>query len=241
LSLGSESLLRYEFDPGELVVADRGYAHRPGLIHVLKAGAQFMVRLNWATVPLQQPGGGEFRLLQALRDLPEAQAGAFDLEIQPDPRQDLPAVPVRLAAVRKSEEAAEESRKEVLRKAARKGRKLEPETLELASYLLVLTSTSAADFSPEEILDTYRLRWQIEIVFKRLKSLLQLDELPAKDPELARTFLLSKLLAALLLEELTQDYLAFSPWGFRLRISTPSLALAHPEGPAPQHALRSSR
>jgi hypothetical protein len=228
---GGESLLRYEFEPGELVVADRGYAHRPGLAHVVEAGAHFLVRLNGSGVPLQWPGGGELQLLEALRSLPDAQAAAFELEIQPNPRENLPAIPVRLAVVRKSEQAAEESRNKTLRRASRKGQKLQPETLELASYVLVLTSTSAANFSAEEILEIYRFRWQIELVFKRLKSLLHLDELPAKDPELVRTFLFSKLLAALLLEELTEDYLSFSPWGFRLRIP-PALPLAHPESPA---------
>lgn len=227
---GGESFFRYEFDPGELVVADRGYSHRPSLVHVLEAGAQFIVRLNSSSVPLQRRGGGQFHLLEALRALPEAQAGEFELEIQPDPRENLSAVPVRLAAVRKSEEAAQESRTKLLREASRKGRKVQPETLELASYVLVLTSTSSADFSADEILEIYRFRWQIEIAFKRLKSLLQLDELPAKDPELARTFLYSKLLAALLLDDLTQSYLAFSPWGFRIRVPTPTLALAYPEG-----------
>lgn len=238
---GGESFFRYEFDPGELVVADRGYAHRPGLVHVLEAGAQFVVRLNWSSVPLQSPGGGEFRLLDALRTLPEAQAIAFELEIQPDSRQSSPPAPVRLIAVRKSEQAAEEARKKTLRDGLRKGRQLQPETLELAGYVLILTSTTAQDFSAEEILEIYRFRWQIEIVFKRLKSLLQLGELPAKDPGLARTFLLAKLLAALLLEELTQDYLAFSPWGFRLRVQPSAFALAHSESPAPQYALRRLR
>jgi hypothetical protein len=230
---GGESFFRFDFDPAELVVADRGYAQRPGLAHVVAAGAQFIVRLNWASVPLQQPTGEEFRLLPELRTLADAQVGVFDLEIAPNPREQLPAIPVRLVAVRKSEEAAQEARKKALREASRKSHKLLPETLELASYVLVLTSTAAADFSPAEILEIYRFRWQIELVFKRLKSLLQLDALPAKDPALARTFLFSKLLAALLLEELTQDYLAFSPWGFRLRPSTPALALAHPKSSAP--------
>jgi Transposase DDE domain len=238
---GGETFFRFEFDPGEVVVADRGYANRPGLAHVVEAGAEFIVRLNSSSVPLQQPGGGEFRLLETLRTLPEGQAQAFDLEIQPDPREHLAALPVRLAAVRKSEEAAEEARKKALREAAHKGQKLKPETLELTGYVLVLTSTTATDFSAEEILEIYRFRWQIEIVFKRLKSLLLLDELPAKEPALVQTFLLSKLLAALLLEELTQSYLSFSPWGFRLRSPTSSLPLAHSAGPDPQHALRSPR
>ena len=227
---GGESLFRYEFEPGELVVADRGYAHRPGLVHVIEAQAHFIVRWNSSSVPLQEPGGAPFDLLGGLRSLPEAQVGVFDLEIQPSQRDHSPAVPVRLVALRKSEEAAAEARKKLLKKATQQRKTLQPQTLELTSYVLVLTSTSVADFSAEEILEIYRFRWQIELVFKQLKSLLKLDELPAKDPSLARTFLFAKLLAALLLEELTHAYLSFSPWGFRIR--SPALPLAHPAGAA---------
>jgi len=60
-------------------------------------------------------------------------------------------------------------------------------------------------------LDLYRFRWQIEMVFKRLKGLLGLDQLSAKDPHLARSALYAKLLAALLLEDLTGKFLSFSP------------------------------
>ena len=139
---------------------------------------------------------------------------------------------MRLVAIRKSEEAAEEARKKILKEAARKGKSPQPKTLELAGYILVLTSTADDDLSAEEVLEIYRFRWQIELVFKRLKSLLHLDELPAKDPQLARTFLLSKLLAAPLLEELTHAYLSFSPWGYRIRTRPPAVAVADPEGAA---------
>jgi len=228
---GGETLSRYEFQPGELVVADRGYSGRPGLVHVVEAGAQFIVRLNSSSVPLQKPDGEQFDLLTAVRSLPEAEVGAFDLEIQPDRRDKTPAIPVRLVAVRKSEEAAEEARKKLLRKASQQRKELQPQTLELASYVLVLTSTSATDFSPQQILEIYRFRWQIELTFKRLKSLLGLGRLQAKNPELARTFLFAKLLGALLLEELTQAYLSFSPWGFRIQLHPPPLPVAHPASP----------
>lgn len=225
---GGESLLRYEFEPGEMVVADRGYAHRAGLAHVLGGGAHFVVRLNSATIPLQKPGGDAFDLLDAVRGLPEAAAGAFDLEVKPDERNKLPALPIRLVALRKSEAAAEKARADALKEAARKSKAIQPQTLELAGYILLLTSTSAADLTAEEVLEIYRFRWQIELVFKRLKSLLHLEEMPAKDPGLARTFLYSKLLAALLLEELTHSYLSFSPWGYRLRVPAATVPLAHP-------------
>ena len=231
---GGESLMRYEFEPGELVVADRGYSHRSGMAHVLDAGAQFIVRLNSSATPLQKPGGeDEFDLLKAVRSLPEAEAGSFELEIKPDKRMRIPALPVRLIALRKSEEAAERARIKALKEASRKGKAIQPQTLELAGYILLLTSTSGADLSAEEVLDIYRFRWQIELVFKRLKGLLRLEELPAKDPGLARTFLYSKLLAALLLEELTHSYLSISPWGYRLRARAPTLPLAYSASSSP--------
>lgn len=229
---GGESLLRYEFDPGEIVVADRGYAHRGGLAHVVAAGADFVVRLNWATVPLQQRGGEEFDLLGALRQMPESRPATWELETVPLAREALPALPVRLVALRKSEQAAENDRKQILQEAARKQKSVKPQTLELASYILVLTSTPEEQMSAEEILETYRFRWQIELVFKRLKSLLRLDDLPARDPELARTALFAKLLGALLLEQLTQAYLSFSPWGYRLAPARKNLALAPSQSPA---------
>ena len=227
---GGESLLRYEFDPGELAVVDRGYAHRNGLAHVVEAGAHFLVRLNWATVPLRWRGGGTFDLLGAVRSLKDARPGEFNLEIQPSARDGVPAIPVRLLALRKSQEATEEAQRKVLAEASKKSKKIQPQTLELAGYVLLLTSATAEDLSAERALETYRFRWQIELAFKRLKSLLFLDHLPAKDPELARTFLYSKLLAAILLEELTRDYLAFSPWGFRIRDATPTVAVGNPAG-----------
>jgi hypothetical protein len=237
---GGETFLRYSFEPGELVIADRGYSLRPGLAHVVESGADFIVRLNWSSVPLQARGGDAWDVLHAVRSLPDAEPGVFELEIKPDPTGAPDTIPVRLVALRKTQAAAEESRRKVLQNASKKGRKLKPQTLELADYVLVLTSTSAETFSPQQILELYRCRWQIEMIFKRLKGLIALDTLPAKDSELARTFLFAKLLAALLVEDLTSKYLAFSPWGFRLHRS-PALHLAHSSSASPEHGLRDPR
>jgi hypothetical protein len=234
---GGETFLRHAFEPGELVIADRAYSLRPGLAHVVESGADFIVRLNRSSTPLQARGGASWDLLHAVRSLPDAEPGAFELEIKPDPKEASHAIPVRLIALRKTEAAAEQSRRKVLQDASKKGRKLQPQTLELAGYVLVLTSTPAETFSPQEILELYRCRWQIEMIFKRLKTLIALDTLPAKDSELARTFLFAKLLAALLVEDLTSKYLAFSPWGFRLH-RPPPVHLAHPAGAPPEHGLR---
>lgn len=211
---GGETFKRFALRPGEIAVGDRGYAHRAGLRSLADLGADFLVRLNWQNLPLQQPDGRSFDLLDFLRKLPDVKAK--DAVLRVAPTKDIPPLPARLVAVRKSEAAAEAARNKVLRERAKKGRKVDPRTLESAGYVFVLTSLSGDVLSASEVLELYRFRWQVELAFKRLKSLLHLDELPARDPPLARSFIYSKLLAALLLEDFTDRFLAFSPWGYRL-------------------------
>jgi len=215
-SSGGETLTRFQFAPGEVVLGDRGYAHRRGLHSVRQQGGHFIVRLNWQNVPLQDRQGRAVDLLTLLRSLPEARATGFDLQIAPETRLPLPSLPVRLAAIRKTEAAAEQSRQKILQQHSKKGKTPDPRTLEAAAYIFVATSLAEEQASAAQVLDLYRFRWQIELAFKRLKGLLELGVLPAKDHLLARTIIYSKLLTALLLDDFTERFLSISPWGYRL-------------------------
>ncbi len=62
-----------------------------------------------------------------------------------------------------------------------------------------------------ELLDACRLRWQVELAFKRLKSLLGLDRLPAKNRDLARSWLLAHLILARLIDDTRQEFLDATP------------------------------
>jgi len=66
-------------------------------------------------------------------------------------------------------------------------------------------------------LEAYRLRWQVELVFQRLKQIAQLGHLPKHDPESSQAWLYGKLLVALLTEKLVRAASALSPWGYDLR------------------------
>ena len=212
---GGETLTRFHIGPGELVIGDRGYSNRQGLKSVIDTGGDFLIRLNWSTVPLQTLDGQNFDLIGALRSLKDGKAGDFPVQTVPVEKKDLPAIRGRLIAIRKTEQSAKASREKV-KKAYRKKRKQpDSRTIETAGYVFLFTSLDRDKASAEELLDLYRFRWQIELVFKRMKGLLKLGDLPAKDPELVRTYLYAKLLLALILQDLTEVYLGFSPWGFR--------------------------
>jgi len=122
-------------------------------------------------------------------------------------------MPIRILVRRKPPEAIEREIKRITGKAARRGRtrrsgKPDRRSLIAAQYTIVATSL---DEPANQVFDLYALRWQIEIAFKRLKSLLHIDRLEARDPDLVRTWILAHIIAALLIEDHAAEALDFPP------------------------------
>jgi hypothetical protein len=213
---GAEGLERFSVRPGEILIGDRGYGKRPGLSYVARQGGFFITRFAWGAVPLETIDGEPFALFDALKSLPEGRAGEFPVRFR---SPDGSAVDVRLVAIRKSEPAAAHARQKVLRERSKKGNAtVDLRTLEAAGYLFVLTNLPST-ISAESVLDLYRLRWQIEMKFKTLKSVLHLDNVPARSNEGLRVYVLAKLLVALLIDALIYDSESISPWGYPLPAS----------------------
>jgi hypothetical protein len=206
---GGETLCRIPVQPGDILLADRGYSHRAGVAWVLSQGGDVIVRHQGSNFPLQDRSGGDFDLLPALRRLPQHRPGSWPVRFEHEGH----TWDVWLHAVRKSAAATEQSQAELR---LERGAGLQPQTLELAEYVVVLTSLNPKDVSATRVLTLYRGRWQIELVFKRLKSLLGVGELAKYDPDSARAWLQAKLLTALLLERLEREAFFFSPWGYPL-------------------------
>jgi IS4 transposase len=178
---------------------------------VAASGARFIVRICWQNLPLEGRDGTPFDILSALRSLDEAVPGEFAVCLRGDPERR----PYRLVAIRKSEPAAQESRRKLLISSRKDQRNLDPRSLEVAGYVFVLTNLEQS-LTPGQILDLYALRWQVEIRFKSLKSVIALDHLPVRNFELAQTYLAARLLIAVLIEELVFRYESFPPWGYPL-------------------------
>jgi hypothetical protein len=207
---GAESLDRFAFSPGEIVIADTGYAHRAALARVAEAGAHFLVRLPWSSLPLETLDGEPFDLFAALDSLSEAEPGEFAVQFRPSKAR---PVVCRLIAIRKTEALAAEARQRVLANSRRHGAKaIDRRTLEYAGFICILTN-APAELSSRSILDLYRFRWQIEMKFKNLKSVLDLDNVPTRSPELLKAYVLAKLLVAVVIDHLLSAE-SFFPWGY---------------------------
>jgi hypothetical protein len=208
---GAEGLERFSAHPGEILIGDRGYGTRAGMAHVAKQGVFFIIRFPWRNVPLETPDGQPFSLLDALRSLPDARPGEFAVQFI---AADGKPIPVRLIAIRKSEPSAAQSRQKAIREAKHRGHAaVDVGTLEASGYLFVLTNVPE-ELSADSVLQLYRMRWQIEMKFKTLKSVLHLDQVPARTDQALRVYVLAKLLIALLIDSLLYQAESFSPWGY---------------------------
>lgn len=228
---GAESLDRFKFQPGDIALADAGYPKPGDLRPVIDAGAHPIVRIGWNSLRLLSPEDGSlFDLFAALRRIPgNENEGEFVVRVD-DHRSDLPPLLLRLIVWRKDEQSREIARRKVRKHAQKVGKTPDARTLEAADYVLLLTSLPADAFTSRDVLGLYRFRWQIEIVFKRWKSILELGNLPARSPQLARTWIYAKLIAAMLIEDHTAKVLDSPPCAECFEPIEP-FSLAHREDP----------
>jgi hypothetical protein len=209
-----EDFQRYSVQEGDLLIADRGYCKRAGICHVLGNGGEVLVRFHSSNLPLFTYKGGPLEPLKYLRTLSAGKYGDWNVWFRSP--KDNQLIKGRLCAIRKSKEAVELAQKSLRTKASRQQRELRPETLEHAEYVSLFTTANRFCLKAEDILNLYRDRWQIELVFKRLKGIIGVGNLPKQNPESCNAWLQGKLFVALLVERLHQEAEFISPWGYPL-------------------------
>lgn len=182
--------------PGEIRLADRAYLQPDRIANVLAEGADVVIRVAWKNARWQQQNGQPFDLVGTLR---QATADRIDVPVWIGRRHG-PALAMRLIAVRKSAADAAEGRRKARRQGQKDGYQPSQETLTAADWFILTTSLQAAEFSTDDVLALYRLRWRVELGFKRLKSVIGLHGPPGTDERSARPYILAHLLMLLLLE-----------------------------------------
>jgi hypothetical protein len=209
-----ETLRRFPAAPGDLVLADRGFCKPDGIAGLYRQGADLIVRVNTGSLSLRTPEQKRFPLLERLRRLEQpGEIGEWQVHL---PDAEGSPIVGRLCAVRKSQEAIGKAHRRIHRKAQQGGPQTKPETLAFACYVVVFTTLTATDFPAAQVLEWYRLRWQVELVFKRLKQLAGLGHLPKSQDDSSRAWLYGKLFVALLTQKLIYTGRAISPWGYDL-------------------------
>jgi hypothetical protein len=219
-----ESLRQYPINPGDLLLVDRGYCQASSIHYAAQHKAWTTVRLNTQGIILQTSSGKAFPLLEKLKPL--QRSGAIAVWKVQIPFENLPPVSARLCVIRKSKAAIAAALNKLKRNSSKQGTVLQPQTLVYAEYVMVLTTWPEDRFPAGIVLEWYRFRWQIELVFKRFKQIAELGHLPKYHDDSAKAWLYGKLLVALLTEKVIQQAQILSPWGYLFQKQTRPQSLA---------------
>lgn len=215
---GAELLERTPMRRGDVLIADRNYLRPVGVRAAADVGAHVLIRLRWSHSPMVDGRDRPFNSLRHAKKLKVGQVGAWPVKLRVPTGN---AVAGRVVATKLPGPVAAKAERRVTKRASKKGKEIDPRTLQAAHFVIVFTTLPATLLNAVGVLELYRYRWQIELAFKRLKQLLKLGRLPHKSPDIARAWILAKLVVALLLETLYRNARVFSPWGYRLEVLSP--------------------
>ena len=192
-----ETLLNFNVQKGWLILADRVYGTLTGIEHCLKSEANFIIRLRHGAFKLYDHDGVEINLLERLQGVTSDTVKSFDVYVKLSGG----LTKVRICATKIPNDKLEALEKSNKRKASKKQRATSAEALLMTQYVVLITALP--DTIPAaEITSLYRFRWQVEIYFKRLKSIIDFGNVPLRREDSIFTWLNGKLLVSILIEQM---------------------------------------
>ena len=194
-----ETFRNFVWEADTLVIADRGYANALGIFWVVDQGAAVLVRVNRGSLPLTALSGKTIDVLAWCRGLkgnvPHEQR-AVVAQAKGKGREER-KLEGRLIGIHLPQDAARAARERTRRE---DGPAVTAEKLEASEYVVLFTTAPASRMSAERCVGAYRLRWQVELQFKRWKSLCHFDKLPNYRDDTMLAWVTAKLLLGLLLD-----------------------------------------
>lgn len=204
---GAEKLAHFELQADDIVVGDCGYGYRKHVAYAQEKQADVVLRVCLATFPLEDADAHPFDA----RAWVLTQHGSV-AEWSGWCRIHGRRYPLRLIASKLPADKVAAIRKRKRRKAQKAGRKITSRTLQLASWLLLITTLDAS-WSAHDVLRLYQARWQVELLFKRLKQLLRVSDLRCRERAAVEATVRALLLAWTLQEQVASELRAQLPSG----------------------------
>jgi len=204
---GAEQLAHFAPQPGDIFVGDCGYGYRKNVAFAHRLHSDSVLRVYLPSFPLEDGAGQPFDavswLLRHHGTLAEWRGFC---------RERGQRYRVRLIASKLPADKVAAARKRKATKAKKAQRKLTPTTIALAGWVVLITTLNQ-HWSATEVLRLYQARWQIELVFKRIKQLLRLAPLRCQKREAVEATVRALLIAWALQEQIAGELRALLPTG----------------------------
>ncbi len=198
----AEHLEVFDLQAGDVVVTDRANGYRERIAFVKQQQADIVVRFSPSTLPVEDEQGKVVDVVRWLKGR-HAPAGRLCSRLVWISLQGQ-RIAVRLLALRLSAEQREQAQRRKKRKASKQQRSLQPDTLYLAGWVLLVTTLPQEQWTDQQVLALYQARWHIELLFKRIKQLLHQQRLRCTTAASALPTLIFLLVGWALLEEESQ-------------------------------------
>jgi len=182
----------------EIRLGDRAYGRWRDLWTVVEAGADYVVRLSATALKLCTVSGEP--ISRAVWCKLAETAGVQDVTLAIHASKGAAQMLARLIVLPLSQEKAAAARRLMRKNACKWGYTPSQDALVTAGCLMLITSLPREAWPAERVLTLYRRRWQVELAFKRLKSLIGLEDLRVHDSELVAVWIHAILLVALLID-----------------------------------------
>jgi hypothetical protein len=193
-----------QIQESDIIIADRAYGTIKSIEYLQSLSADFILRLKAKSFKLYNEDGVEIELESYLNNMKECSTICLDLFYKTDNQ----FKPIRICAFAKTAEQQQKSLRNTKYSNSRKMRgKVSQLQAVYSKYVVVATSLS---YDSERIMELYRMRWQIELLFKRFKSIFNYDEMNSKTDLSVRAWFYGKLLVAAICEALVNQG-RFSP------------------------------
>jgi len=173
----AESTSVLPIKPGAIYIGDAGFGTARNFEHVVSAGADALFRFtpNQMVLSRDEQGKDIVDMAEELKNV-KGEIHEFSCYIRTPKRK---YIPVRVIASRLPEDKALLAKERKIRCAARKQtKKMRPGTLVYAGWVILITSLDES-YTAKKLLEMYRARWQVELLFKRIKQSFKVLELPA--------------------------------------------------------------
>ena len=194
-------------DKGDIVMGDRAYGTLPGIAYVRQRKADYILRIKSCGFTVFDGKNREIDLLQRLSRLKEGKIADINVKCVINGREES----LRICALRKDKESERKGIKRLTKENQRKqgGKPVTGLQRENNKYIIVATSLGQ-EATASQVMELYRARWQIELAFKRLKSLFHYNDIPSNRNDSVHSWFYGKLLLAALCETLVNTG-RFSP------------------------------
>lgn len=186
-----------ELSPGALLIRDLGYIDHEQIKKIEEKGAYYINRLPANSNVYEKTTDGNYKKLEFIETdayLKRHQLQAIEKQVYLGEDK----VPTRLIITKIPEEQKQKRLRKANHQARKKGRSVGKQYKARAGLNLFITNLTTDEIYRDEVINFYKLRWQIELVFKAWKSIGHINQVKNMKVERFECLIYAKLIWVML-------------------------------------------